>query len=255
MLSGKKVAVTGALGGIGLPLLKHLATLGAQLIALDLTSTTDAKSILANNQLSQVEYMQLDICDENAVTEFSSTRLTKNCPTSLVNLAAVVTSGDLVDQSATALKQGFAVNVIGQILISNAFVKIWIKNNIEGNLIFTSSWIDHIPWPGVTPYAASKAAVVAVARGYARENAKYGIRANIISPGIVDVGMAAKQWREEADYKKRATRAIPLGKLQDVNSVAQGIAFLLSDNSTYMTGSNLLIDGGASLYPLDPEEI
>jgi NAD(P)-dependent dehydrogenase (short-subunit alcohol dehydrogenase family) len=67
--------------------------------------------------------------------------------------------------------------------------------------------------------------------------------------------MAAKQWRDEPDYQRRAKRAIPLGKLQDVTSVAQGIAFLLSDNSTYMSGSNLLIDGGASLYPLDPEEI
>ena len=182
-------------------------------------------------------------------------RLNSNPPTALVNLAAVVTSGYLVRQSKADLSRGFEVNVIGQILLTNIFVNNWIKNKIAGNIVFTSSWIDHIPWPGVTPYAASKAAVVAVARGYARENAKYGIRANIISPGIVDVGMAAKQWRDEPDYQRRAKRAIPLGKLQDVTSVAQGIAFLLSDNSTYMSGSNLLIDGGASLYPLDPEEI
>ena len=67
--------------------------------------------------------------------------------------------------------------------------------------------------------------------------------------------MAAKQWREESDYRLRAQRAIPLGYLQDPLSVAHGIEFLLSEKSSYMTGSNLLIDGGASLYPLDPEEV
>ena len=255
MLSGKKVAITGALGGIGLPLLKHLDSLGAQLLAIDIADSQSAQKLLAENNLSSVAYQQLDITDEKAVASFATTTLSKDCPSSLVNLAAKVVSGNLIDQKLVDLKSTFETNVIGQILISNVFVQSWIKNKVAGNIVFTSSWIDHIPWPGVSPYSASKAAVVAVARGYARENAKFGIRANIISPGIVDVGMAAKQWRDEPDYQARAKRAIPLGKLQSVESVAQGIAFLLSDNSTYMSGSNLLIDGGASLYPLDPEEV
>lgn len=255
MLSGKKVAVTGALGGIGIGLLKHLSSLGAQLIAIDITAQQNGEALLAQSNLSNIPYHQLDITDEKAVDNFATTQLIAGCPTSLVNLAAKVISGDLVDQKVSDIKATFDTNVVGQIVISNAFVKQWLKNKTGGNLVFTSSWIDHTPWPGVTPYAASKAAVVAVARGYARELAKDGIRANIISPGIVDVGMAAKQYKEEPDYQRRAKRAIPLGKLQSVESVAQGIAFLLSDNSTYMSGSNLLIDGGASLYPLDPEEI
>jgi NAD(P)-dependent dehydrogenase (short-subunit alcohol dehydrogenase family) len=255
MLSGKKIAVSGALGGIGLPTLKHLSSLGAQLIAIDIQSTDEANKVLAQNQLTKISYQQLDITDEAAVASFGKAHLSSNPADALLNLAAVVTSGDLITQSKVNLSRGFEVNVIGQILLTNEFVKSWITNKVAGNIVFTSSWIDHIPWPGVTPYAASKAAVVSVARGYAREYAKYGIRANIISPGIVDVGMAAKQWRDEPDYQRRAKRAIPLGKLQTTESVAQGIAFLLSDNSTYMSGSNLLIDGGASLYPLDPEEI
>ena len=147
------------------------------------------------------------------------------------------------------------MNVIGQTLIAQAFIKHWLATNSSGNIIFTSSWIDHVPWPSVTPYAASKAAIVAISRGIARELATKKIRSNIISPGIVNIGMAAKQWREEPDYRKRAQRAIPLGNLQEPLSVAHGIEFLLSEKSSYMTGSNLLIDGGASLYPLDPEEV
>jgi NAD(P)-dependent dehydrogenase (short-subunit alcohol dehydrogenase family) len=62
-------------------------------------------------------------------------------------------------------------------------------------------------------------------------------------------------WRDEPDYKRRAGRAIPLGRLQEPEEVADAIAFLLSPRARYMTGSNLLIDGGASLYPMDPEEV
>jgi NAD(P)-dependent dehydrogenase (short-subunit alcohol dehydrogenase family) len=252
-LSEKSIAITGALGGIGIPVLRHLNSLGAQLFAIDLLPEENAHRLLASNDLASVNYTQLDITDEKAVSEFSQKVLTKQCPDSLVNLAAMVVSGDLINQKGSDLIKTFEVNVIGQILVSNAFVNNWIKNKVEGNIVFTSSWIDHVPWPSVTPYAASKAAVVAVARGYAMENAKYGVRANVISPGIVDVGMAAKQWREEPDYQRRASRAIPLGTLQTPQSVAGGIAFLLSDDAAYMTGSNLLMDGGASLYPQDPE--
>jgi NAD(P)-dependent dehydrogenase (short-subunit alcohol dehydrogenase family) len=67
--------------------------------------------------------------------------------------------------------------------------------------------------------------------------------------------MAKKQWDTEPDYRRRATRAIPLGSLQTPQSVADALIFLCSPMSAYMTGSTLLIDGGASLYPMDPEEV
>jgi NAD(P)-dependent dehydrogenase (short-subunit alcohol dehydrogenase family) len=254
MLSGKKIAVAGALGGIGIPLLQHLNSLGAQLLAIDSRPDAEGLSQLTKQNLDSVAYFKLDITDEQEVTNFAGRHLKSNYPEALVNLAAVVKTGNLIDQTGADLRKTFETNVVGQILLTNAFVKAWIRDGVAGNIVFTSSWIDHVPWPSVIPYSASKAAVVAVARGYAMENAKFGIRANLISPGIVDVGMAAKQYRTEPDYQKRANRAIPLGKLQDVKSVADGFAFLLSDQASYMTGSNLLIDGGASLYPIDPEE-
>ena len=70
MLSGKKIAVSGALGGIGLPTLKHLSSLGAQLIAIDIQSTDEANKVLAQNQLTNISYQQLDITDEAAVASF-----------------------------------------------------------------------------------------------------------------------------------------------------------------------------------------
>lgn len=83
----------------------------------------------------------------------------------------------------------------------------------------------------------------------ARELASRGIRANAVAPGIVGAGMALKMYKEDADYKARTDRAIPLGYLQPPESVANTFAFLCSDMSDYMTGSVLVVDGGCGLYP------
>ena len=254
-LSNLRVAVTGALGGIGIPTLKHLLSVGAQLIAIDLHDSESAQKILTENGISVDSYYQVDITDSAAIENLLQALKSSAVPDALVSLAGIVRVGAIHEQSGDSIREVFEVNVIGQTLIAQAFIKHWLTTNSPGNIIFTSSWIDHVPWPSVTPYAASKAAIVAISRGIARELATKKIRSNIISPGIVNIGMAAKQWREEPDYRKRAQRAIPLGNLQEPLSVAHGIEFLLSEKSSYMTGSNLLIDGGASLYPLDPEEV
>lgn len=254
-LSNLKVAVTGALGGIGISTLQHLQSVGAQLVAIDLLDPGVAGKTLVENGITVDSYHQVDITDSAAIGNLLDCLKTNSIPNALVSLAGIVHVGAIHEQSEDSIREVFEVNVIGQTLIAQAFIKQWLATNSSGNIIFTSSWIDHVPWPSVTPYAASKAAIVAISRGIARELATRKIRSNIISPGIVNVGMAAKQWREESDYRLRAQRAIPLGYLQDPLSVAHGIEFLLSEKSSYMTGSNLLIDGGASLYPLDPEEV
>ena len=254
-LSNLSVAVTGALGGIGISTLKHLQSVGAQLVAIDLVEPEAAGKALAENGISVVSYHQVNITDSAAIGNLLDSLKRNSVPDALVSLAGIVHVGAIHEQSEDAIREVFEVNVVGQTLIAQAFIKQWLATNSPGNIIFTSSWIDHVPWPSVTPYSASKAAIVAISRGIARELATKKIRSNIISPGIVNVGMAAKQWREEPDYRQRAQRAIPLGYLQDPLSVAHGIEFLLSEKSSYMTGSNLLIDGGASLYPLDPEEV
>lgn len=254
-LSNLKVAVTGALGGIGIPTLKHLQSVGAQLVAIDLLDPENARKVLAENGINVESYHQVDITDSTAINSLADSLKVSSIPDALVSLAGIVHVGAIHEQSPDSLREVFEVNVVGQTLIAQAFIKRWLAAGSSGNIVFTSSWIDHVPWPSVTPYAASKAAIVAISRGIARELATRKIRSNIISPGIVNVGMAAKQWREEADFRQRAQRAIPLGYLQEPSSVAHGIEFLLSEKSSYMTGSNLLIDGGASLYPLDPEEV
>lgn len=251
-LNGEVVVVTGALGGIGSAVIGLLSDLGAQVIAVDRVEKARGEKQIAELNVA-IRYEQVELTDSQELADFIE-RIAPMRPTSLVALAGVVVSGELVAQSEAAIREVIDVNLISQIELAKQTIDYWLRSKIEGNIVFVSSWVDHVPWPGITPYAASKAGLVGLCRGVAREYATKGIRANLIAPGIVDVGMAAKQWREEPDYRARASRAIPLGRLQRPEEVADGIAFLLSDSAKYMTGATLLMDGGASLYPMDPEE-
>ncbi len=245
--AGRCILVTGASGGIGKSVTDLLLSLGARVISIDKApAATEYKD-------SNYRHIQADLTNnsdlERIVQEAEGEK-----PDALVSLAGIVVSGNLTEQSDADVERVIHLNLTSQINLSKRIVSNWLTRKTKGNIVFVSSWVDHVPWPGITPYSASKAGLVALCRGIAREYAKNGIRANLIAPGIVDVGMAAKQWREEPDYQARAKRAIPLGRLQYPDEVAKGIAFLLSDDSSYMTGSTLLMDGGASLYPLDPED-
>ena len=240
--------MTGSAGGIGKSVTHLLLNLGARVISID---KAPADIELTN---SNYRHIQADLTNNSELERISQESSTERAD-SLVALAGVVVSGNLTDQSDADVESVIQLNLTSQVNLSKRIVSNWVSQKSTGNIVFVSSWVDHVPWPGITPYSASKAGLVALCRGLAREYAKFGIRANLIAPGIVDVGMAAKQWREEPDYQARAKRAIPLGRLQHPDEVAKGIAFLLSEDSSYMTGATLLMDGGASLYPLDPEDV
>ncbi|MEY4163696.1 MAG: hypothetical protein RLZZ79_648 [Actinomycetota bacterium] len=247
---GRTIIVTGSSGGIGKSVTDLLLNLGARVLAVDVAPPVNNPT----SETTNFKYFQCDLSKSDELDKLIA-EIAPHEPDSLVALAGIVVSGELISQSDSSVEQVIQTNLISQINLAKRIIATWIKGDIKGNIVFVSSWVDHVPWPGITPYSASKAGLVAACRGIAREFATRGIRANLIAPGIVDVGMAAKQWREEPDYRARAGRAIPLGRLQQPEEVATGISFLLSDEASYMTGSTLLIDGGASLYPMDPEEV
>jgi NAD(P)-dependent dehydrogenase (short-subunit alcohol dehydrogenase family) len=246
-LAGSTIIVTGASGGIGNSVTHLLLNLGARVISID---KAPAAPEFKN---SNYRHLQADLTKNSDLDRIVQESANEK-PVALVALAGIVVSGNLTEQSDADIESVVQLNLTSQMNLSKRVISQWVNEKTKGNIVFVSSWVDHVPWPGITPYSASKAGLVALCRGIAREYAKNGIRANLIAPGIVDVGMAAKQWREEPDYQARAKRAIPLGRLQHPDEVAKGIAFLLLDDSSYMTGSTLLMDGGASLYPLDPED-
>lgn len=244
------VAVTGALGGIGIPTVDLLTELGTDVTAIDVVPDDVAAATRPD-----AKYRRCDVTDHDQVNALVASWADAELPRSLVGLAGVVIPGQLIDQTPQDIRRVFDVNVLGQIILTQALIGRWVSAGIPGVVVLVSSWVQDVPWPGIGPYSASKAALRSIARTIAREHARDGIRCNVIAPGIVGVGMARRQWESEPDYRARAQRAIPLGTLQTPESVAQGIAFLLSTWASYMTGSVLLVDGGASLYPMDEDEL
>jgi NAD(P)-dependent dehydrogenase (short-subunit alcohol dehydrogenase family) len=252
LTTGRKILVTGGAGALGTAVVPALADHGAVVAVLDVVAPASLPEAVA---AVAAGYLQDDPDAPRPAAELvAEAAAALDGLTDVVLLAGRVVSAPLLEQTPEDVRAVFEVNVHAALRTAQAATAWWLDRGAPGNLVFVSSWVQDVPWPGIGPYAASKAALRALARSFAREHATAGVRANVLAPGIVDAGMAAQQWREEPDYRRRAGRAVPLGRLQPVGSVADALAFLCSPLSSYMTGATLLVDGGASLYPLDPEE-
>jgi len=253
-LAAKNILITGALGAIGRVVIGELLGHGAAVTANDIVPEDEAQDLAREFGWtnSRYHYMRADITKsseaslavEAAVTAFG------RLDVALCH-AGIVTSCPIVDYAEADWDRLLAVNLRAAFLVAQRAARVMIQSHVAGKIIFTSSWVQDVPWPEITPYNVSKSAVRTLMRGMARELAPHGIRVNAIAPGIVGTGMAKRQWDTDPSYRRRAEKAIPLGHLQPAESVADGFLFLCSDASDYMTGATLLLDGGCSLYPMD----
>lgn len=249
-LNGKIIALSGAAGALGLVICDTLVARGTQVFALDIVSEDEAKTRFADLTHKPV-YIPCDTSNEqDTASALARIKSEADIPQVVCCHAGVVHVEKVQNYSLEQFDHLMNVNVRGAFVLAKAATNLWLEEKYEGaQLIFTSSWVHGVPWPEITPYTASKSAMNALTRGFARELAASGIRANAIAPGIVSAGMALKTWNENVDYRERAGKAIPLGYLQPPQSVADAMTFLCSDMSSYMTGSVLTVDGGCNLYP------
>ena len=253
-LSDKKVVVSGACGGIGRTVVHHLMRWGASVVANDILETDAAQDALGIDLKNhgRMKYVKADATTEVGVSRiFDIAEETFGMPNVVACHAGMVGSHRVDQYPVSEFDQLIQLNIRSNFLLARHAAQTWVREHSHGSLIFTTSWVQDVPWPGITPYASSKAALHAMMRGFARELAPHGIRANAVAPGIVGVGMAKRQWDTDPDYRHRAEKAIPLGVLQSPDTVAHAFGFLCSEFSEYMTGSVLLVDGGCSLYPMD----
>jgi NAD(P)-dependent dehydrogenase (short-subunit alcohol dehydrogenase family) len=233
-LSSKTIFITGGAGEIGRVVVQALAEHGATVAVNDIVDPAEAKWVLPKHE--RIGYFRGDLTQP---------------PNVVCCHAGRVMATPVQDYPLDDYDQLMNLNTRSAFIVAQEAVRRWLKAGVQGHLIFTTSWVADVPWPEITPYAMSKSAMTAMMRGFAREMAPQGIRANAIAPGIVSVGLAKRQWDTDAAYKTRASKAIPLGVMQPPESVANAFVFLCSDMAAYMTGSTLLVDGGCSLYPMD----
>ena len=253
-LTGLHIVISGGCGAIGLGIVKKLMAHGANVTVNDILSDQLAADRFSQNgiDIEKINYVKADLTDTDETDMLVSRARERFGPihVALCHIGMVIPK-PLLDYKVEEWDETMAVNARTAFLLGSAVSRSMLEDGVKGQLIFTTSWVADVPWPEIGPYNASKAAMKQLMHSFARELADKGIRANAIAPGIVSVGLAKQQWDTDPIYRARAQKAIPLGVMQPLDSVANAFLFLCSSASDYMTGTTLLVDGGCSLYPMD----
>ena len=253
-LQDRVVLITGGCGAIGRVIVRELVAHNARVAINDIIAEDEAAALLAEADPSgeRTAYFQANANQADERTDlFDRVEAQWGLPDVVCCHAGMVDAHPVCEYPLEAFDRLIDTNLRAAFATAQEISRRWRAAEHSGHLIFTTSWVQDVPWPEITPYTTSKAGMKAMMRGYARELAAHNIRANAVAPGIVAVGLAKRQWDTDPSYKARAQKAIPLGFMQPPETVAHAFLYLCSDMAAYMTGSVLLVDGGCSLYPMD----
>lgn len=245
----KVVIVTGGASGMGFATAKRLSTQGATVIVADVRADAvqEAAATLSADG-AKVIGKQLDITDRDVCQRVVAEVIAEHGGIdALVNCAGSAMSFTPVEEiSAELYRSIIAVNLDGTFNLCQAIVP-HMKERKSGAIVNFASAIVARPRPGLSPYTAAKAGVVALTKTFALELADYGVRVNCILPGATDSPMLPKFVGEGAnldDARAVYMKSIPMGRLATPDDIAGGVSYLISDSAAFVTGETLSIDGG-----------
>lgn len=232
--------VTGAARGIGAAVCTRLSSDGYRVVGLDVNGS-DSGDAPTHGHL----VLACDVSDHRQVSAIAGRVEREIGPVAvLVNNAAIWSFGSIEDTTPVDFDRVLAVNVGGTFNCTQAF-GLHMLGRSRGSIVNMVSIAALAANPNVGAYSASKAAVVAFTRQTALEWGPRGIRANAVGPGFVPTPGAGKVYEDEAVRAVRAN-AVPLKRLAEPSDVANAVAFLTSDQSSYVNGQVLYVDGGMS---------
>lgn len=240
-LQGKKVLVTGGSRGIGAAIVQVLARKGAQ-VAFTYNSRPDsAETILKGLEGSGHMIVQMNTSDESSVEAALNQILEKFGELDgVVNNAGITKDTLLLRMKKDDFQAVVDTNLTGTFLVTKGVLKPMIKAR-KGSIVNITSVIGQTGNAGQANYAASKAGIEAFTKSTAQEVASRGLRANCVAPGFIQTEMTDVL---NEDQKKTIMDKIPLGRIAEPQEVAAAVAFLLSDESKYITGHTLSVNGG-----------
>jgi 3alpha(or 20beta)-hydroxysteroid dehydrogenase len=243
-LEGKVAIVTGAAGGIGAAAARRLAQEGALLLL------TDAEEERARGLAAELgegaDALAHDVTSEERWRAVVSHALeTHGRIDVLLNNAGVFLAAPLTETSLEEFRRVMDINVTGVFLGMRTVAPAMIERR-AGSMINVSSVAGLMGSPFLTAYAASKWAVRGMSKVAAKELAQSGVRVNSLHPGQIDTDMNTRQRERTPELIDKLIRGIPLRRIGTPEEVAHAIAYLASDESVYVTGSELVVDGGVT---------
>jgi glucose 1-dehydrogenase len=258
LLTGQKALVTGANSGIGRAVAIALAEAGAAVVVNYVTGLDEARAVTEQiaaaggkaialradvSNEKQVEEMFEEACDAFGTLDIvvANAGLQRDAPFENMTLA----------QWNTVIN----VNLTGQFLCARAAVREFLRRGPRpevsralGKIICMSSVHEVIPWAGHANYAASKGGVMMLMKSIAQELAPRGIRANGLAPGATRTPINTAAWSTPEAYQA-LMRLVPYKRIGEPDDIARAAVWLASDDSDYVNGVTLFVDGGMTLYP------
>lgn len=241
-LAGKTALITGAARGIGRAIALRFAAEGANLVLCDLNlkslrevaAAAESSGIKTLSRRTDVaERHQIQELVDNGAAEFGMIHI-------VVNNAGIFFNAPFEQTTDEQYDHIMAVNVKSVFLVSQIVIREWLRHGIKGTIVNLASIGAAVAFVDSAAYCTTKGAVAAMTRCIALEYGPRGIRANSMAPGIVDTPMLPSQ----EDNERWANSTIPLRRLGQPKDVADVALFLASDESRYITGEMIFVDGG-----------
>ena len=248
-LQGRVVVITGGCGDIGRATAAAFAREGARVILVDLLSPGEARAALDAAGVGTFVYIRCDVRDRAAVRDMiAAVESRYGGPDVAIANAGITRSTPALAVSQDEWTHVLDVNLDGAFHVAQEAAAAMVRQERPRVLLFSGSWVGDVPSRGLLPYCVSKAGVQMLARCLALELAPHGIRANVVAPGVLDAGVSAQIFREFPERRAPFQKIVPLGTLGTAEQVADAFVFLASNAAAYITGTTLLVDGGASLF-------
>lgn len=247
-LSGRTAVITGGGRGIGLAVARTLAASGANIALVDLLDNVaeTADQVAAQFGVAALG-RRLDVTDQDATAAvFAEISEQLGVPQVLLTAAGIEINGDSIDVTAADWRKVIDVNLTGTFFSAQAFGRGLLQAGLPGSAILVSSMsaeIVNVPqW--AASYNSSKAAVAHLAKSLSVEWAAAGIRVNSIAPGYVLTDLTQQIIDREPALRDDWISRIPQGRMATPEDIAGLVDFLASDASSYLTGQQIVIDGG-----------
>ena len=238
-LEKKNVIVTGASGGIGNAIIKKLSEAGANILA---SGTRIEKLEELKKNFERIKIKKFDISQSDKIEEFIENATTElgGSLDGIVNNAGITQDNLAIRMSLDEWQKVININLTSTFLMSKFAIKKMLKNK-SGKIVNITSVVGHTGNLGQANYTASKAGIVAMSKSLAIEYAKKNININCISPGFIKTAMTDKI---DDKFKEVIISKIPSARLGEPDDVANAVLFLSSDQSEYINGETLHVNGG-----------